>query len=160
MATKRVKIKVKKKKVNVKKIIITILFIFLLCLFVAYTLKLPIKNIYITGNNLVSDKEIIELAEIDNYPPFITTYLSNIEKKVLKNDYIKSVNITRKIFNKIYIDVEEYKPLCIYNDKLILSSGLEVDNIYNIDYLPYLTNDINSIYDEFIKQFSKVDDNI
>ena len=160
MSAKRVKIKVKKKKVNTKRIFITILIIILLCLFVAYILKLPIKNIYITGNNLVSDKEIIALAELEDYPSFLSTFFDNIDKKILQNDYIKEVKVTRQIFNKISINIEEYKPICIYNDKLLLSSSKTVDNIYNIDYIPYLVNDINDIYDEFIKQFSNVNDNI
>lgn len=160
MATKRVKIKVKKKKINSKRIIITIVLLIVTCFFVAYALKLPVKNIYITGNKLVHDKEIIELANLENYPPFINTFFSNIEKNVSQHDYIKKVKVTRKIFNKIYIDIEEYKPICIYNDKILLSSSNQVDNIYNIDYLPYITNDITAVKDEFVKQFSKVADNI
>ena len=37
-------------------------------------------------------------------------------------DYIKNDKVKRKIIGKIYIDIEEYKPLAIYKDKLILSS--------------------------------------
>ena len=160
MTAKRVKIKVKKKRINTKKVLLTLLFFILLCSIVTYIIKLPIKNIYINGNNLVSDKEIIALAEIEDYPPFFKTFLNNIETKILKNDYIKEVKIKRKLFNKIYIEVEEYKPLFIDDDKIILSSSKKVDNTYNIDYLPYITNDISNIYDEFVKQFSKIDDNI
>lgn len=160
MATKRVKIKVKKKKINSKKIIITIVFLLVIGFFVAYTLKLPVKNIYISGNKLVRDREIIELAHLENYPPFISTFFNNIEKNISKHDYIKEVTVTRKFFNKIYINIEEYKPLCIYNDKVLLSSSKQVDNIYNIDYLPYITNDITAVKEEFVKQFSKVNNDV
>ena len=67
MTTKKVKIKVKKKKLKVKNILIAFLIIALFSLFVAYILNLPVKNIYINGNNLVSDKEIIKLAELSDY---------------------------------------------------------------------------------------------
>ena len=84
MTTKKVKIKVKKKKLKVKNILIAFLIIALFSLFVAYILNLPVKNIYINGNNLVSDKEIIKLAELSDYPSFIKTYFMNIETNVKK----------------------------------------------------------------------------
>lgn len=158
MTTKKVKIKVKKKKLKVKNILIAFLIIALFSLFVAYILNLPLKNIYISGNNLVSDKEIIKLAELSDYPSFIKTYFMNIETNVKKNKYIKSVEISRKLFGKIYFQIEEYKPLCIYKDKLVLSSLDQVDNTYNIDYVPYIINDIDEIYSSFVKSFNEVNE--
>ena len=159
MATKKVKIRVKKKKINYKRIIIALLLIALICSLVAYVIKLPIKNIYITGNEIISDKEIITISKLEGYPEYINTYFMNIEDDLLKNSYIKNVKIKRELFNKIYIDIEEYKPLAIYNDKLILSSKKQVENDYNIDYVPYIINNIDSVYDRFVECFSKVDKN-
>ena len=45
----------------------------------------------------------------------------------------------------------------IYKDKLVLSSSKSVDNTYNIDYVPYVINNIDEIYDKFITKFNKVD---
>lgn len=160
MATKKVKVKVKKKKLNRKRTIITFIFLISLILLVAYIINLPVKNIYITGNNILSDKEIIKISELENYPAYINTYFSNIKENLLKHDYIKNVNIKRKLFSKIYIEVEEYKPLAIYQDKLILSSTKQVENSYQIDYVPYITNDITQIYNKYIESFSKVDKDI
>ena len=80
------------------------------------------------------------------------------EEDLLKNEYIKDVTITRKFPSKIYISIEEYKPIAIYKDELILSSGKKVKE--DIDYLPYIINDIDSIYDKFVTSFSKVDKDI
>ena len=160
MSTKRVKIKVTKKKVNVKKIIITFAILLCFILTVVYLVHIPIKNIYINGNKIVTDKEIIYLAELENYPPFINTFFSHIKEKVLKNEYIKNVRVVHKFPSKIYITVEEYKPLAIYDNKLILSSKNKVLNDKSIDYVPYITNNIDVIYDKFVKNFSKIDDDI
>lgn len=158
MATKKVKIKVKqkKKKVNYKRIIIAFVLLASICLIVAYFIHLPIKNIYITGNEILSDKEIITICELENYPSYINTYFVDIESNLLKNDYIKNAKVKRKIIGKIYIDIEEYKPLAMYKDKLILSSKKQVENKYNIDYIPYIVNDIDKLYDKFVANFSKV----
>ena len=160
MATKKVRIKVKKRIINFKKIIFAMFILLLITFLVTYFLKLPVKNIYITGNNILSDKEIIKICELDDYPPYVNTYFNNIKEKLLKNDYIKNVNIKRKMLNKIYIEVEEYKPLAIYNNKVILSSKKKVENTYNIDYVPYIINNIDNIYDDSISQFSKITDDV
>lgn len=160
MTPKKVKIKVTKKKVNLKKIIIAILLIICLIFFVVYLIHRPVKNIYITGNNILSDKEIIAISELSDYPPYINTYFTDIKEKLLKNDYIKNVKITRKLFSKIYIEIEEYKPICIYDNMLVLSSKKKVDNTYNIDFVPYITNDIDSIYDKFVSNFMVVNNEV
>lgn len=157
MATKKIKVKVKKKKINFKRVFITLLLLIIIYLGISYFVHLPIKNIYITGNEILSDKEIITLSKLEKYPPFINTYFMNIKDNLLKNDYIKDVKIKRKILNKIYIEVEEYKPLAIYKDELILSSGKKVKNDYNIDYVPYIINKIDSIYNKFVTSFSKIE---
>ena len=160
MATKKVKITVTKKKINLKKILIVLGTLLSIIFIVVYLIKRPIKNIYIVGNNILNDKSIIELAELNNYPPFIKTYFLDIKENLLKNDYIKEVNIKRTQFSKIYIKIEEYKPICIYQQKVILSSKKMVDNQYNINYLPYVSNDITMVYDKFVDSFSKIDNSI
>lgn len=160
MAKKKVKVKVKKRKLNIKRFLITIFILLLLILIMAYLLNLPVKNIYITGNNILKDKEIIEISNLDEYPPYIKTYFSNIKENLLKNKYIKEVKITRKLFSKIYIEIEEYKPLYIYNENIVLSSKEQVKNTHNIDYIPYVTNNIEDIYNEFTESFSKINNDI
>lgn len=160
MSAKKVKVKVTKKKLKIKNLLVTLLIILLITLIMIDITKLPVKNIYITGNNILNDKTIIELADLENYPPYINTYFSNIKDKLLKNNYIKNVNIKRTLSRKIYIEIEEYNPICIYKDKLILSSTISVDNTYNIDYVPYVINDIDNILDKFITKFNKVEKDI
>lgn len=160
MSAKKVKVKVKKKKLKIKNILITLLIVILLILTGIYIINMPIKNIYISGNNILNDKTIIEIADLTNYPSFINTYFNNIKKKLLENDYIKNVNIKKTLNRKIYIEIEEYNPICIYKDKLILSSTKSVNNIYDINHVPYVINDMGVVYDKFITKFNKVEKEI
>ena len=156
MAKKKVKIRVTKKKINIKKILFVLLILLLIAFGIIYFIHRPLKNIYISGNTIVSDKEIIELSELSDYPPYINTYFMNIQSNLRKNDYIKKVQIKRKIAGKIYLEIEEYKPIAIYKNELILSSKKKVSNKYNINYVPIVTNDIDSVYDDFVTSFTKV----
>lgn len=154
MATK----KNKKRKLKYKMIFIVILVFIIILSLLIYISEKPLSNIYITGNHILSDKEIIKIAELEDYPPYINTYFMNIKENLLQNSYIKDVEIERKLFGKIYINITEHKPLCIYNDKLVLSSKEKVANNYNIDYVPYVINDMDNVYDKFVEKFTLVDD--
>ena len=157
---KKVKVKVKKRKINVKKIIILVLFICLFYLLFCLAKKIPLKNIYIIDNSILSDKEIIELANISDYPPYIEISKREITSKLKKNAYIKEVKIEKKFFNKIYIYITENKVLCMHDDKIILESGDEVYNNYNITQVPILLSDISSVYENFVNKMSLVDNSI
>ena len=156
---KKIRVKVKKRKLKIKNILILLLLLILLYFGINYILHIKIKNIYIINNNIVPDKDIISYAKLDDYPSFLLTTSNEIENNVLKNNYIKKVNITKKIGSKVYIEIEEYKTLCLYNNEIILESGNKVTNTYNL-ILPVLLNDVSSIYNDFINYFSKVDDGI
>ena len=159
MEKKKVKIKVKKKRIKVKNVIITLLILLLLG-FTSYDIiTMPIKNIYIINNDIVSDKEILESLNIIDYPSFIKTIFS-IKKNKINNPYIKNFTVKKKLINKLYIEIEEYKPIAIYKDKVVLNNNSLAYNIYNLDYLPYVINDIDSIYDSFAKSFNKINNDI
>lgn len=115
-----------------------------------YIKRLPITNIYIVGNNILSDKEIIDISGIGDYPSFITTLGSNIKDKLMENNYIKEIKV-QKIWGKVYIYVTEKKVLALYNDKLLLEDGLLVDNNYNVMSAPILIGDITSIKENLLK---------
>ena len=119
--SKKIKIKVKKRKVNFKKILLFILVIYIIFFLVYEIINLKIKNIYIIGNNILSDYEIMKIANIDDYPAFIKTFDGKIKKKLLASDYIENVKIERKFFNKLYITIEENNIIAILksNNKII-----------------------------------------
>lgn len=155
--TKKIRVKVKKRKINIKKILIFILLIVLLYNLIYFIINIKIKNIYIINNNIISDKEIIELSNLKDYPPYLKTLSFKIEKDILKNPYIKEVEVEKKLL-KIYINIKEYKPLAIYNNKILLENNTLLDNTYNIKGLPIIINEINTL--EFSNNFSKIDNDI
>ncbi len=157
MEKSRLKIKTKRRRINLKKVILFLLIMFLLYSLIMEIISSKIKNIYVLNNKIVPDVDVLNDLGIIDYPPF---YEALNVKKRLSNEYIKDIVIKRKIFNKLYIEVYEYKPIAIYNDKVLLDNGSLLDNIYNIDYIPYILDDISSVYDNFVSAFLKVDDNI
>ena len=151
-------------KVTVKKIKIVNILIVLLLLYMIgfYTYKVvvsPINNIFVVGNKYLTDQEIIDIAGIRNYPSFILTTKYNIKKKLLKNDLIDEVKIKKSFGRMLTIELKESDPLFIYNDKVILSNGKQIDNK---NYkLPTITNYVEEdILNKLIEKYQNVDDEI
>ncbi len=157
--------KKKKKKIrlNYKGIFKLLIFILFLVLIINYFINLRIKNIYILGNNTIKDVEIIEAANIKDYPNIIKLDISKIKKSILEIPLISEVKIKRNIFGKITITIKEENVLFYYNyeGQYITSNGNRVDNNSNYIGCPTLINETPSdIIDKLVKGFNKVDINI
>lgn len=153
-----------KKKIKIK--ILPTLIVFALIGFIIgcyYLLTLiPIKNIYITGNQYLTDQEIIELAGIENYPSFLKTKIFHMKKNINKNDYISSVSIQKKFFAEIHIEIKEHNLLFRKDDtgNIVLDNQKEI-NDQNRYQLPILLNYIpDTKYDSFINKMNQVEDDI
>lgn len=159
MSSKNKRIK-KVRKLKIKNIIIALFILIIIIFSVIYILNMKIKNIYIIGNNILSDKIIIEEAKLIAYPSFILTKSKDIKQRLLKDDYIKEVKITKKFNFKLYIEIKENKILASKDNKLVLENKKIVDNIYNITNAPILINNIDSVKDDFCKYFAHIDSSI
>ena len=149
-----------KRKISKKKILIFLL-IFFIVLFIIKLFNTNITNIYISGNNYLTDQEIIDIAKLSNYPNTITNLSFKIEKRLRKNNYINKVNVEKNVLlNKVYIKIEENYPLFYYStkNKTILYNGEEIDGN---ESLIIVTNSIPStIYDKLIEKMKKIDLNV
>lgn len=145
-----------KRKISILKILILFLTIYLLITCIYKLVTMPIKNIYVIGNTYIKDKYIIEIAGLENYPPFFLTTSRNIYKKIKNDELILDVKVKKTPFS-IYLYIEENIPL-FYNkvsEKLVLKDGTKIEKIYNA---PILNNYIpDTIYNDFIEKMGNVE---
>ena len=152
----------KKKKFNFKRIFSLIIFIIIVIISCKYILNIRTKNIIILNNNYYSDEYIIEESNIQDYPKFLLLNTSKIRNKLLKNDLIEDVKITKKWGSILEINIKEKKVLYYVrsNGKYVTSDGnsYKLDKIDGIPTLiNYVTTDVEK---EFIKKFGKLDSSV
>lgn len=152
---------VKKQKVIVRKVRYgrVVLFLIIISLFfylLSHLIDLNIKNIYISGNNLISDYEIIEIAKLEDYPSIFYDLSFNIQNRLEQNIYIKKATVKKK-FRKIEIVIEDNYPVLFNSNtgKTIFQNKKELNKELNV---PILINYVpDTIMDEFIDKFTKLD---
>ena len=155
--------KKKKKKIKRKfiKFCLIVLIFFCVGIIAYYTIGGNIKNIYVLNNNILTDQEIIDISGLSNYPNFYTTSSSSIKKKIKSNILVKDVKVKKRLFNKIYIYIDEYEVL-FYNqntNKYVLENKTEVDlqNIVVptlINYVPDTKYNISILFSFLCSFFS------
>lgn len=155
---------IKKKKLRLLPFLIFIIVIAIIVFACLLILDTKVKNIIITGNEVLSDDEIIDLAGLTNYPSFYKTLNITMKNNITKEPLIKSVNINRKFYHIIEIKVEEYKILYKREDngKYVLENNKEITLSKRTPYtIPRLINEIpTNKLDIFIKYFKRIDLNI
>ncbi len=155
--------KKKKKRLNKKRTLVFILFLYIICYFLYDLINSPIKHFEINGNKLVKDSEILRVSNLKDYPSIMRYTSNTIEKKIKSIELVNDVKVKKWFGHKIIINIDENKVLFYYKDinKIVLSNGNIIDNKYDIVGIPIFNNDIDKdIYNDFIKNFSKLNDNI
>ena len=153
----------KKRRVFKVKNILILLFLFLgIVGLVYYGLTMPIKNVYIKGNYILSDGEIMKISALDKYPSFLLTSSKSIRDKIIKNSYVKDAKISKKFGNVIEVNILEYSAVFSFEDKIILSNGEIIPNTYNLSDVPILLNmiDNSSLLRRTAIKFGGVDANV
>ena len=153
----------KKRRIKVKNILICFIILFGIGGLFYYAIHMPVKNIYIIGNQIVSDEEVLKMSTLEEYPSFLLTKKSTIISYLKKNQYIESVRVKKKFGNIIEVYIKEYDPIAVNkNNQLILSNGVLLENAYNLSDFPLLINEIQDkkIYLNFCKKLSRVHDSI
>lgn len=155
--------KKKKRVLKVKNIIILLIILGMIIGVFYYAITMPIKNIYIKGNNIISDNEILETSSLYEYPSFLLTPKSQIKKSLEKNEYIKEAKITKKLGNIIEIKITEYPAIAITTEEdIMLSNGKILENTYNLTDIPIMINTIEdqNIIKNFASKFGQINTNI
>ena len=149
-----------KRKLNFKRIIIVLaIILFGVLIFLGYR-SLKIKNIYVTGNKLLKEYEILEKTGLLEYPNIYIVDTKKIEKDLKEIDLIKNVKVHKTLFGKVTIEIEEYKVLYQKtNGKYVLSNNSEISLDYSLS-LPTLVNDCNDVCEKLANKLMLVDDDI
>ncbi|MBE6158134.1 MAG: FtsQ-type POTRA domain-containing protein [Firmicutes bacterium] len=154
---------VKRRKIRLFRLLLVLLFLGGL-FFACYSyLNTDIKNIIITGNNYLNDDYILELSNTKNYPSFYFTSSRSIKKKLLTSPYIEKVNVHKKFYHVLEINIKENKPIFVNNNKntVVFENKKEVSSTSIVDVfrVPRVINYVpDDKYSTFIGKMSKIDD--
>ena len=145
------------RKIRYKRLAIFLVFILLLGFIGLKVLSLRISNIYVSGNVYLSEQKVIELGKISNYPRTFFRLSSFIESSIEKSDYVKSASVKKNGLTKVYITIEENRPLYFdqASNKTILMDGSSVSD--KIDVPSLVTPVSEEIYSSFLSQLSLID---
>lgn len=151
-----------KKKVKKKGFIVIILTLYLIIMTFYYAYMMPVKNIIVKDNNIVSDNEIINLANINNNTKLFFMNTNKVIRDIKSNPIVNDVKIKRWFNGDVTIIIKENKIL-FYNvlkKVYVLSNGVESENV-NINGIPNLINYVpDDIYKGLINKMSEIDSNI
>jgi cell division septal protein FtsQ len=147
----------KKQKIRFDRILLVFLSGYFLFYSITSIFSQKVRNIEVKGNNLLKEQQIIEIAKVDDYPPFFQTFTSTIEKRLRENIFVKEVKVNKEWLFKIRITVTERKPH-FYNlitGVTYLEGGKVVQGKYSnttmINFVP------EENFNRFIKELDKVD---
>ena len=114
MAIKKVKVR----KLNVPRIIVILLVIYILGYLCYYIYSSPVHHYEITGNTHVSDADILRVADLKDYPSFITldsayfmpfgNHLSTTEKGDWPASWVDVKKVIFKRLDKVYPNWQNY----------------------------------------------------
>ena len=153
----------KKKNKKIKKIYKFLGLVLIFGLIVYGIINIRIKNIYVKGNNILTDQEIIELAGIENYPKLFSISSTKMENKIKMNQVIESVKVKKNLFGRIDINVKEYNMLLKdeIDNSIYLSNNKKITMDETITGLPTLTNVVDeTILKSFLKKLDTIDRDI
>ncbi len=151
------KIKTKKRKIRYGRILIAL--VCCICFFFigSKLLDFRIQNIYISGNQYLSDQEIIELAGIENYPSYYKTFAFEISKKLEQDSRIAKAIVKKKKRRSIWIEITENTPL-FYNQTTGKTILLDFREVAEMEQVPVLVNYVpDTIYETFKQKMKLVD---
>lgn len=148
----------RRKKINYKALFFLICPIVIIVFIVIHITNYKVQNIYIEGNEFISDQQIIDIAELSNYPKVIKLNKKKIKDNLIKNEYISNAKINYSNFGReISIKIEENIPVIYYqyDETYILSDGSYVKDKYSLPVLINQTPD--NILKKLVKKLSTID---
>lgn len=149
----------KKKKLNIIKLLVFILIFYIIIYSIYSLLNMKIRNIVIKGNTYLKDYEIIEQANIKDYPPMLTLNKNKTINKLKELDLISDATIKKSFDFTLTIEIVEKKIILEYDNNYYLSDGSKIKGSYLgtptlVNYVPEGT------LKKFLNEMGKLDYNI
>lgn len=86
-----------------------LLTLYLIIMAFYYCFNLPIKNIVIKGNNIITDDEILEVSNLNNAKYMFKVNSRNIKKRIETLSIINDVTINKSLSGKLELTITEKK---------------------------------------------------
>lgn len=150
----------RRKRLRVGRVFLLLLILIAISFACFKFVDVPIRSITITGNELLSDKEIIEIAGLEGYPSYFSILSIVVKNKIKKNNYIENAKVSKGLLS-VKISVTEKKVLYVNNktkEKVMTDASIKDDKIVCVPYL--MTEVPDSKQERFIKAMNKLDKDI
>ncbi len=160
-AVKKTK-KVVKRRLKLKGVLFLLCFFLGIYLIASFLLSIEIQAVYIRGNDLLKDSEVLKLLGLNEKKKFLTYSASSSCKEALSNPYIETCKIKRRLDFKLEVIITENVPLFYYapESSIVLSNGEKVTAENNFG-IPTLLNIVpEKVFTKFVTGLAKVKSDI
>ena len=156
---------IKKTKLKIFPFLLILLILGGIAFAIYFYIQSPIENILIKNTNYLNDDYILELAGVKDYSGSLWFRIGKMEEQLLSSPYIEKVNITKRFYRTLVIEVTENQPLFInYTNQTVVfenNDAIPVDE--EIDYfrIPRLMNYVpDEKYQSFIKGMANIQEDV
>ena len=150
----------KKRKILYGRIFLALFLLFVMIYLLILLIPQKIQTIHVSGNEFLTDQEVIEIAGLEDYPSTFTNYSYKIKKTLEDSDYIENASVSKNLFYEVNIKIEENRPLFFdtTKNKTVLESGDTTDRSFDVPVLINYTPD--TIYEKLITKMNDLDTDI
>ena len=150
----------KKRKILYGRIFLALFLLFVMIYLLILLIPQKIQTIHVSGNEFLTDQEVIEIAGLEDYPSTFTNYNYKIKKTLEDADYIENASVSKNWFYEVNIKIEENRPLFFdtTKNKTVLESGNTTDRSFDVPVLINYTPD--TIYEKLITKMNDLDTDI
>lgn len=120
----------KKRRVVRRGVLLVFVFILVVSIvcFIMFSNTFKLTNVNITGNQYLTDSDVIEYANVRVDSSIVVAYLTEIEQNIEKHEIVKNARVSFDDKNTVSIVVEEEAVLFATEGGVYLSSGTFVKN--------------------------------
>ncbi len=101
-------VKVKRRKLRFGRVFFILLFLSFFYWVGSLIWSIPVQTIFISGNTILTDQQILEIAHLEEYPSYLGTSKSKIVQSLKENVYIKNGRVKKKGFRELLLERKRF----------------------------------------------------